>query len=149
MENHRKMVIYIENHHVLWVNQLEMAIFNSYFDITRGYSYFCCMLFPLWNYKHLIWGSIMGILNLGKKSNNYFPSMKVACIVISYYPDDVPTMNWLLILFPNNFPISPISNWCSHSFPIAVLVSPLGYLSRFFTMGNITRIRKPFFFGFL
>ena len=37
MENHRKMVIYIENHHVLWVNQLEMAIFNSYFDITRQY----------------------------------------------------------------------------------------------------------------
>ena len=71
--------------------------------------------------------------------------MKVACTVISYYPDDVPSMNWLLIPFPNNFPISPISDWCSHSFPIAVIVSSLGHLSRCFTMGNKTRIRKPIF----
>ena len=28
--------ITMENHHVQWVNPLKMAIFNSYFDITRG-----------------------------------------------------------------------------------------------------------------
>ena len=27
----------MENHHVQWENPLYMAIFNSYFDITRGY----------------------------------------------------------------------------------------------------------------
>jgi hypothetical protein len=29
----------IENHHFEWVNQLYMIIFNSYFDITRGYHF--------------------------------------------------------------------------------------------------------------
>ena len=27
----------MENHHFSWENSLQMAIFNSYFDITRGY----------------------------------------------------------------------------------------------------------------
>ena len=26
----------MENHHLDWENPLQMAIFNSYFDITRG-----------------------------------------------------------------------------------------------------------------
>jgi len=29
----------MENHHFSWENPLQMAIFNSYFDITRGYQH--------------------------------------------------------------------------------------------------------------
>ena len=50
---HGKMLVHqrvaMENDHFLWVNQLyiyfDWAIFDSYFDITRGY------LFPL--FKHV------------------------------------------------------------------------------------------------
>jgi hypothetical protein len=36
---HYKWPFSIENHHFKWENSLSMAIFNSYFDITRGYFY--------------------------------------------------------------------------------------------------------------
>jgi len=48
--------ITMENHHFQWENPLEMVIFNSYFDITRGYP---CFRKPPKTSPRLLWLTVV------------------------------------------------------------------------------------------
>ena len=51
--------ITMENHHFQWVNPLQMTIFNSYFDITRGYSIWFPMFWGI-NWRNIHQSQLLG-----------------------------------------------------------------------------------------